>query len=81
MDLDDPNVVAEQELLNAAAAIDAAAGKLATLQPKVAVARGRNEGQLINICMYACISLNAKYICIYIYVCICLYVYKYSFYY
>lgn len=34
MDMDDPNVVAEQELLAAAAAIDAAAGKLAALQPK-----------------------------------------------
>jgi talin len=35
VDMDDPNVVAEQELLSAAATIEAAAKKLATLTPKV----------------------------------------------
>ncbi len=34
VDMEDPNVVAEQELLTAASTIEAAAKKLATLQPK-----------------------------------------------
>lgn len=32
---DDPNVIAENELLNAAAAIEAAAKKLSLLQPRM----------------------------------------------
>lgn len=38
MDMDDPSVIAEQELLAAASSIDAAASKLASLQQRVVLA-------------------------------------------
>ena len=55
VDLRDPNVIAENELLQAAASIEAAAKKLSELQPRREV-----------VCMYVCVC-----VCVCVCACMC----------
>ncbi|GAB6032133.1 hypothetical protein CHUAL_010792 [Chamberlinius hualienensis] len=59
VDPDDPTVIAENELLGAASAIDAAAKRLAHLKPRKSVTEGDENLQFDELILEACKSITA----------------------
>lgn len=59
VDPDDPTVIAENELLGAASAIDAAAKRLAHLKPRKSVTEGDENMQFDELILEACKAITA----------------------